>query len=347
MDRKSPDEAPPRRVLLACLDNLGDLAFACALVPPLRRAWPEASIGVWSKKYAADLLPFVPGLRRVHSCDPFWDRAPGAAPGAVSDFVRTLRDVARERYDAVLLPHTSWRLALAARWAGIPRRVGFAQRGAGPWLSDALSPERRDRPVIAEWARLLEPLGVPAGQPTVHLEVPAPLESARRRLRDALGPGPVVGIHPFAGDARRAAGLAFWEEVLAELPGLGTRKILVVGRRAEARDFVSRARRPGGADMVVAAELAPGGLAQILLAVSSCRVFAGNDSGPLHCAAGLGVPVLGLYLPGDWPRAMPQGLAPWRAVRRASPDEASAGEALSLLRDLLASGGRPRRQRPE
>ena len=37
---------PPRRVLLVSLDNLGDLAFACALVPALRAARPDVEVGV-------------------------------------------------------------------------------------------------------------------------------------------------------------------------------------------------------------------------------------------------------------------------------------------------------------
>ena len=324
------------RILLVCLDNLGDLAFCSALVPPLRRAFPEAAVSVWAKDYASGLLPFIPGLARTHACDPFWDRSPGAERGSAARFVRTLREVAGEGYDTVLLPNTHWRTALASWAAGVSRRVGFAQRGAGPWLSDAVAPEGRDRPVVAEWSRLLLPLKVSVATPVTHLEVPASLQTARAEMRRLLGSGPIVGIHPFAGDERRAAPLAFWREVLAGLRGLGAAKVLVAGRREEARAFVSRAGRPEGLDLVVADELAPGGLASDLLATSLCRVFVGNDSGPLHCAAGLGVPVVGLYLPGDWPRAMPQGRGPWRAIRCAGPLAARPREALAHIRELFA-----------
>lgn len=323
------------RVLLVGLDNLGDLAFCSALVPPLRKAFPDAFIAVWAKDYSAGLLPFIPGLARTHACDPFWDRAPGAERGSAAGFLRTLREVAGVGYDTVLLPNTHWRTALAAWTAGIPRRIGFAQRGAGAWLSDAVAPERRDHPVLAEWSRLLAPLKAVAGAPAVHLEVPPSLEPARRKMRARLGSDRVVGIHPFAGDARREAPLQFWREVLAGLRALGVEKVLVAGRREEAAAFVRRAGGHEGLELVIAAELASGGLAEVLLATSLCRAFAGNDSGPLHCAAGFGVPVLGLYLPGDWPRAMPQGRGPWRALRGAAPREASPRDALARIRELL------------
>jgi len=325
----------PRKILLVCLDNLGDLALGSALVSPLRAAFPEASVSIWAKDYAAGLLPFIPGLARTHACDPFWDRSPGAARGSLGRFLRTLREVSRERYDTVLLPNTHWRTAFAAWAAGIPRAVGFAQRGAGPWLSEAVAPERRDRPVVAEWSRLLSVVKAPAAAPVVHLEVPTSLQPARARMRGLLGPGAIVGIHPFAGDARREAPLAFWHEVLAGLPTLGVTKVLVVGRREESSDFVSRVGRPEGLGLLAAADVAPGGLEQVLLAVSLCGAFVGNDSGPLHCAAGLGVPVLGLYFPGDWPRAMPQGRGPWRAIRGAGPLAADAQAALGHIRELF------------
>ena len=323
------------RILLVCLDNLGDLAFCSALVPPLRSAFPRASISVWAKQYAAGLLPFIPGLARTHACDPFWDRAPGSQRGSVLGFLRILRAVAGEDYDTVLLPNTRWRTALCAWAAGISRRVGFAHRGAGSWLSDVVAPEGRDRPVLSEWSRLLEPLKAAGGSISIHLEIPSSLEPARDEMRRRLASGRIIGIHPFAGDERRAAPLQFWREVLAGLRGSGVEKVLVAGRRDEARAFVSRVLRPDGLDLVVAAELASGGLTQVLLAISLCRVFVGNDSGLLHCAAGLGVPVLGLYLPGDWPRAMPQGRGPWRAIRGASPLEARPQEALVYIRELF------------
>ena len=45
--------AAPERILIVALDNLGDLVFASALTPPLREAFPDATIDVWCKSYTA------------------------------------------------------------------------------------------------------------------------------------------------------------------------------------------------------------------------------------------------------------------------------------------------------
>jgi len=330
--------APPRRILLVSLDNLGDLAFAGALVPALRAAFPGAEVGVWCKEYAAELAPFIPGVARVHAADPFWDAAPGRGAGSAARFLRALASVRRAGYDAALLPNTRWRVALAARLAGIPRRVGFAQRGAGRWLTDALPAERRDAPVAAEWARLLAPLGADPALAALRLEVPPALAAAREALRARLGAGPLAAVHPFAGDARRCAPPAFWVDFLKRLRAAGIPKTVIVGAPAESRAFAAGLSSAAGLpEIAVAAELGAGTLTDALLAVSLADLFVGHDSGPLHCASGLGVPALGLYLPGDWPRAMPQGRAPFRALRGAAPADADPARAAALAAELLGS----------
>lgn len=114
----------------------------------------------------------------------------------------------------------------------------------------------------------------------------------------------------------------------------GAGKVLLVGAPEESRGFLAAlAGERGLPEILPASPL--GGLAETLLAVSRCRLFVGHDSGPLHCAAGFGVPVLGLYLPGDWPRTRPQGAGPWRALRRPAAVEADPAEAAALAGELL------------
>ena len=58
-----------RRILVVALDNLGDLVFASALVPPIRQAFPSAVIGVWCKEYTAPIARLIPHVDQVFSFD--------------------------------------------------------------------------------------------------------------------------------------------------------------------------------------------------------------------------------------------------------------------------------------
>jgi ADP-heptose:LPS heptosyltransferase len=46
---------------------------------------------------------------------------------------------------------------------------------------------------------------------------------------------------------------------------------------------------------------------QMAAVLRHCRLFIGNDSGPIHLAAGAGVPVVGFYGPGEFERFRPWG----------------------------------------
>jgi len=324
----------PRKVLIVSLDNLGDLAFAGALIPALRGSDPDLRVGVWCKDYASGLAPFLPGVFRAHASDPFWDRSPGRGPGGVLRFLRALAEVRAERYDAALLPNTRWRVALAARLAGIPRRVGFDQRGSARWLTDALPAENRGTPLVAEWGRLVAPLGANPARAELRLEVPKELEAARAALSARLGDA-ALAIHPFAGDMRRCAPTAFWAEFLWRTRRSGVERVLVLGAAGESRAFAAGVKRDGLPELLTAEDLGARTLTDSLLALSACRAFAGHDSGPLHCACGFGVPALGLYLPGDWLRAMPQGRAISRTLRCPFPEQANPAAAAALLSEIF------------
>jgi ADP-heptose:LPS heptosyltransferase len=71
------------------------------------------------------------------------------------------------------------------------------------------------------------------------------------------------------------------------------------------------------------------------VAISQARLFIGHDSGPMHIAAALRVPTIGIFAPGEPARTFPQGTGPWRIISRASPREITAQDILEKARALL------------
>jgi ADP-heptose:LPS heptosyltransferase len=76
-------------------------------------------------------------------------------------------------------------------------------------------------------------------------------------------------------------------------------------------------------------------LQEMAALLERCHLLLCNDSGPMHVAAALGVPVLGIFAPGQPERTFPQGTGPWRMIARASPRDIDAG---MMLRELEALG---------
>jgi ADP-heptose:LPS heptosyltransferase len=313
------------RILLVSLDNLGDLVFASALAPPLRERYPGASIDIWCKEYTSDIARLVPGVRDVIGSDPFWDRAPGRAKGTVLPFVRAVREVRAHRYDLAVLAAAPWRTAAAVALTGIPRRIGLERHRNRFFLTEVVPDEDARKPVLGELARLLSPLGMSPLNLQYRLD-PTPLRSRRERLAARL-PAPFVALHPFASKRNRCVPLSIWVELAQCLAarGLGT---LWIGSGPELEELRQS----------VAPETwrfvdrdSDGSLADSAAALSLASLFVGHDSGPLHIAGAFGIPVVGIFAPGEPQRTFPQGVGPSRMLARPSPDGVSTGDILGEI----------------
>lgn len=301
------------RILLVSLDNLGDMVFASALAPPLHERFPKATLDIWCKEYTADVARLVPGANDVIASDPFWDRAPGRAKGSRTAFLRAMRTVRSRRYDVALLAAAPWRTAAAVAMTRIPIRIGLRRRKNRAFLTDALPSENPDKPVLSELARLLGPIGISPAPLRYQLN-PASLATRRTRLMTRIAQ-PYVALHPFASKENRCVALPVWIELARRLCARGA-NILWIGSPSELDSLRALTSDPAWRFIDRDSD---GTLADTAAALSGAQQFVGHDSGPLHIAGAFGVPVLGIFAPGEPLRTFPQGIGPARMLARPSP----------------------------
>ena len=313
------------RILLVSLDNLGDLVFASALAPPLRERFPRATLDVWCKEYTADVARLIPGVADVIASDPFWDVAPGRAKGSRMRFLRAFREVRSRRYDVAVLAAAPWRTAAAVAATRIPRRIGLRRRKNQSFLTDVLPDERSDRPVMSELARLLVPLGIQAAALRYRLDASA-LAARRERLAAAV-PRPYAALHPFASKENRCVALPVWIELSRTLAERGM-SILWIGSPNELNRL--RAHSPP-AEWGYIDRVGDGTLADTAAALADAALFVGHDSGPLHVAGALGIPVVGIFAPGEPRRTCPQGVGRSRMLARPSPVGVAAADIVAEI----------------
>jgi heptosyltransferase-2 len=144
------------------------------------------------------------------------------------------------------------------------------------------------------YSYLVRQLGVPTGPLTPQLSVSAAAAQSARTLLEARGwdgSRPLVGIAPGAafGHAKRWPAKRF-AELATRLASDAGAACAVLGR-SEDRDA---AWQVPGIDLVGQTDLST-----LIGVLSHCRALVANDSGALHLAAALGVPVTGLYGPTD------------------------------------------------
>jgi lipopolysaccharide heptosyltransferase I len=304
---------PPRKVLIVRLSALGDVVHVLPALDALRRGLPRAHLAWLVEERAASLLAGHPQLDRVHVLPrgrfvaEWRARRPLAAAGALGAFFADLR---RERFDVAIDFQGNLRSALAALLSGARARVGFARgfskEGSHLLANVRVAPPSRRLHKVEKNLALVRAIGVETDGARARLAIP---DAARRRADAffaALGPGaPPVALHP--GVSKFGAFKQWPPEryaaVARALAAHGAGRAIVTWGPGE-RDLAERvaALAPG------AARAAPetGSILELAAIYERCAAVLGCDTGPVHLAAALGVPVVGLYGPKD-----PRVYAPW------------------------------------
>ena len=108
--------------------------------------------------------------------------------------------------------------------------------------------------------------------------------------------------------------------------------MLWVGMPAELDELRKSYTHPRG---FYADEIENGSLSASAAALSLATVFVGHDSGPLHVAGAFGVPVVGVFAPGQPDRTFPQGVGLSRMLHRPSPEGIASSMILREIDALL------------
>jgi ADP-heptose:LPS heptosyltransferase len=127
---------------------------------------------------------------------------------------------------------------------------------------------------------------------------------------------PVIGIHP-GGEGlwgQKQWAPARFAAVADGLAEMAHGKVVVLGGGDDARVAAEVARRAQGPVFNLAGQTSLGETAAM---AAACSLFIGNDSSPLHIAAAMGTPVVGVYGP-----TSPVSYRPWLPGGRPGRDYA-------------------------
>ena len=284
------------RIVVLAPNWLGDFVMALPAIGDLRRAHPGGRLAVAARPSLAPLVEAIPGVDEVIRLG---SSGGWRSVGGLGTDAGRLREGA---FDAALVLPNSFHAAWIAWRAGIPRRWGYRADWRSRLLTTAVPKPRGRRLHQAEYYQhLTRALGLPAGPLRPRLSVGA---ASRERGLALLGTRGwkgerLVGLAPGAayGSAKRwpperMGGLA------ARIARTGAR-VVIVGAAADrpSAEAVRRAaEREGEGDALI--ELAGAtDLPSLLGVLGCCDVFVSNDSGAMHLAAAVNVPVVGIFGP--------------------------------------------------
>ena len=321
----SASAAGAARVLVVGVNWLGDSIMTLPALEALRRRRPGVRLVLLVKPALAPLWGLYPGAEAVLPL----------AEGLGGTW-RTARAVRAGRFpEALVLPH-SFRSALIPFLAGVPIRRGLCGHGRDWMLTEALRPAPRPGRghQMDEYLQLLAPEAGDELPAVPWLVVPeGPRRAAEARL---AAPGPVVGFFPGAayGPSKRWPAERFGA-VGCRLAAERGCRVAIFGSPRDAAAAAQVAAQVGPAALNLAGRTTLTDLAALL---TGCAVVLGNDSGGLHLAAALGVPVVGIFGITDPAKTGPLGgrqrvlMAPgWDRRRDVPRVSAAAAAALAAI----------------
>ena len=291
-----------KRLVILAPNWLGDAVMALPAIADVGRAAPDAHIAVAARPAIAPLFALVPAVNETIVLERH------ASVGRVSTWGGLGAELSGRGFDSALLFPNSMHAALIVARAGITERWGYRTSWRGSLLTRAVDPPSGLHQV-AYYQHLVEALGFANGSPEPRVVVPeTATRAAESILTDAgwTGTAPFVAIAPGAayGGAKRWPPRSF-AEVADALAADGVRSILI-GSAADAatgREVMDRiTRRDSILNLIGRTDLPA--LAGIL---ARCRALITNDSGAMHLAAAIGVPVTAVFGPTDERATRPIG----------------------------------------
>ncbi len=313
------------RILVVRLSAMGDIIHGIPAIAALRRAKPELKIGWLVEERWAELLcsrdserlaprsQLKPLADWIHVANfSRWRRALSSTQ-TWHEMHSDLREVRTMKYELTLDLQGAIRSALAARAAGARIRVG--------------SSRPREAPATMFYTRAVDPAGAhvveqalsiasaAAGEALGYVEPPFPVDPEREAWAEAffasLGGKSFAIVNPGAGWGAKCWPAGSYGEVAR---ALAERGLSVVVNYGPGEEPLAASVRESSSGMAVPLQCSVG---ELIALTRRASLFIGGDTGPMHLAAALRVPVVALFGPTRPERTGPFGT---RSVVIRSPE---------------------------
>jgi heptosyltransferase-2 len=260
----------PFNILIRSPNWLGDAVMSAPAVRAIKAGRPDARVTVLTKAKIADFWKTMPEVDEVVAIE------------ARESLFSTARRISG-RFDVAFVFPNSIRTGLEVWLAGIPRRIGYRR----PWRGRAINQIVRDpkpgpiRHQVHEYLEMARFAGAEIPGTLAQEASFAPVQKLTLGLAPGAEYGPAKRWMPesFAAVARRVR-----EETGAQW------RILGVDADRPIADLI--ATRLDGQCENLAGKTT---LAQLIELLRECRLLLTNDTGTMHLAAHLGVPVLAIF----------------------------------------------------
>jgi lipopolysaccharide heptosyltransferase II len=270
----SASDLKPFRILIRSSNWLGDAVMSVPGVRAIKNGRPDVHVTIAAPDKIAPMWKLIPEV----------DAIIPLSEGALLSVVRLLKQ--QMPFDVAILFPNSLRVALESWLSGIPRRVGYRGHSRS-WLVDQIVREpRKPGPPEHHSLRFLR-IARECGGETSNIEVPKPNQTSNIKHETLIGLCPGAEYGP----AKRWLPERF-AEAAAKITARSSAQWILFGTKNDAAIGEQIAAAIGNHCVNRIGQTT---IDQLIDELRRCRLLLTNDTGTMHLAALLGVPVVAVF----------------------------------------------------
>lgn len=271
----------PERILIRAPNWIGDSVISTAAVKAVKEHYRDASIVIAARNWLKDIWLENPYISGIINCDLNFER------------ILLLR---KQRFDLGIIFPSSLSSAWFMFLSGAKERVGYENPVRNFLLTKPISHPKRDKHLIEEYFDILRSIGITPKDKELIVRL-SPYDEARADVlliaKGIKKNDELIGICPGAtyGPAKRWLPDRFVElsKKLIEKHGI---KIVLFGNNSEAVLLSSLANEIGKEALYFAGNTS---IKITTSLIKRCKLIVTNDTGPMHLAASMHVPILAIF----------------------------------------------------
>ncbi len=282
----------PKNIIVRMPNWLGDMVMATPILADLRNHWPETKITACCQGALATVIQEDPHIDEIFSFERpryWWNQA------EVQKITTRLQE---KQYDLGILLTNSFSSAYLF-WRGkILNRIGYATNGRSLLLHSPIPfPKTRDtQHLVTTYKMLLDPLkiGCSHSAPMLYLSKEERKQAEQQlKIAGIESSDYVIGINPGAAYGSAKCWLPErFEALTKKLLHFPTIKVIYFGDKKGTPLVENICRKFPNRVLNMAGKTS---LRELMALIAQCHLFLTNDSGPMHLASALQIPLIALF----------------------------------------------------
>ena len=281
-----------KRLLIRSTNWVGDAIMTTPAVRAIRKGFPNARISILAKPWVAPVFENSPHIDHLIIYD-----GKGIHKGIFGK-LRLARDIKKYGFDAAILLQNAFEAALITFLAGIPIRIGYNTDARKMLLTHAVSctDEIKRKHQTGYYLNILTGIGIKTSHRDLYLELGQKNRFQAGRIlmeQHITRHDKLVGINPSAtfGPAKQWP-LDRYADLADRIHAYTNAKIIVFGGPKDRKLGKDISRMMQHRPIDLAGKTA---LGEAMALIEKCALFITNDSGLMHVAAALNVPLIAIF----------------------------------------------------